>query len=298
MGSRFEQQLLLDRDDAAAGRYAVDVDEAWNCPIVPHGGIVTAIAARAMAIELGVPEQRLRSITSVFAGQVKPGPVTVDVTPLRTGRSISQLSATVRNEGEDAGLTAMAVFGASRVGFEFTDVEPPTDIPPVDACPSFRDRPSPMREAFPFEFWEHVDSRMARGHVPWEGHYEPTTTERVYWYRFDEPPVDGDGTWDPLALVTLCDTMPGAVGERMGPDGETIWLPPSCDLTVHVLGDTKADWVIGRNRARFAGDGYASADMELWDPDGRLLAYGTQVFFFVFPQGPPERLTPPPAPAR
>lgn len=292
MGSPFQRQLLLDADDSTPGRYRVDIHERWNCPIVPHGGLVTAIAAKAMATALDMPEQRLRSITSVFAGQVKPGPVTVDVTPIRKGRSISQLSATVCNEGEDAGLTCLAVFGASRVGYEFTDLEPPIDLPPVEECPSFRDRPSPFRDMFPFEFWEHVDSRMAQGHVQWEGHYEPTTSERVYWYRFDEPAVDDEGVWDPLTLVTLCDTMPGAVGERMGPD-DTIWLPPSCDLTVHVLGDTKAEWIIGRNRARFAGDGYASADMELWDPDGRLLAYGTQVFFFVFPQGPPERLTPP-----
>jgi acyl-CoA thioesterase len=293
MGSPFERQMLLDADEGVPGRYRVDIHERWNCPLVPHGGIVTAVAARTMETALGLPEQRLRSITSVFAGQVKPGPVTIDVNPIRTGRNISQLSATLRNEGEDAGLTAVAVFGASRPGFAFTDLEPPRDLPPPEESISFRERPTPMRELFPFEFWEHVESRMARGHVPWEEPYEPTTSERVYWYNYDEPPVDDDGTWDPLAVLTLTDTMPGAVGERMGPD-DTIWLPPSCDLTVHMLADTKADWIIGRNRCRWAGDGYASADMELWDPDGRLLAYGTQVFFFVFPQGPPERLTPPP----
>jgi len=122
MGSRFEQQMLLDRDDVA-GRYRVDVDEAWNCPIVPHGGIVTAIAAKAMAMELDDAQQRLRSITSVFAAQVKPGPSVVDVSLLRRGRSISQLTATLRNEGEDAGLTATAVFGADRPGFAFVDQE-------------------------------------------------------------------------------------------------------------------------------------------------------------------------------
>ena len=291
MGSRFEQQLLLDRDDAVASRYRVDVDEAWNCPIVPHGGIVTAIAARAMATELDVPEQRLRSITAIFAGQVKPGPATIDVDVLRRGRSISQLSATVRNEGEDAGLTAVAVYGADKVGFEFTDLVPPTHVPPPEACDSWQDHPNPTRDTFTFNFWEHAESRVAEGHFPDE-QWEPTTSERIYWYRFNEPPVDHEGTWDPLAVLTLCDTMPGSVGERMGPDSG-LWLPPSCDLTVHMFGDTKAEWILGRNRARFAGDGYASVDLELWDPDGRLLAYATQVMFFAFPAGPPEKLRPP-----
>jgi acyl-CoA thioesterase len=291
MGSRFEQQLLLDRDDAVAGRYLVDVDEAWNCPIVPHGGIVTAVAARAMAIELDIPEQRLRSLTSIFAAQVKPGPSVIDVQVLRRGRSISQLVATLRNEGEDAGLTAVAVFGAERVGFEFTDLEPPTDIPGPEESESWQDHPNPVRDSFTFNFWEHAESRVARGHFP-EDVYVPTTSERVYWYRFMEPPVDRDGTWDPLALLALCDTMPGAVGERMGPDSG-VWLPPSCDLTVHLFDDTKAEWILARNRARIAANGYASVDLELWDPDGRLLAYATQVMFLFFPQGPPERLTPP-----
>ncbi|HEX2040704.1 MAG TPA: thioesterase family protein [Acidimicrobiales bacterium] len=291
MGTRFEQQMLLEADERP-GRYRVDVDEAWNCPIVPHGGLVTAIAARAMAMELDTPEQPLRSVNAVFADQVRPGPATVDVTVLRRGRSISQLSATIRSDGQDAGLTAIGVFGAPRPGFDFVDVAPPRDVPPPEQCRSWRQRLTPVRQAFAFNFWEHVENRLAAGHFPDE-EWEPTDSERLQWYRFEEPPLDEEGFWDPLAILTMGDTMPGAVGEKTGP-GHPMWLPPSCDLTVHLFGTTRAEWILGRNRARWAGDGYASVDMELWDPDGRLLAYATQVMFLVFPEG----LTPPPAPAR
>src|SRR5439155_7746109 len=78
--SRFERQLTLEPDRSSPGRYRGAIDEAWNCPIVPHGGLVTAVAARAMADELAHPDQPLRSITAVFAGQVRPGPVEVGVT--------------------------------------------------------------------------------------------------------------------------------------------------------------------------------------------------------------------------
>src|SRR5690348_15001467 len=98
------------------------MDEAWNCPLVPHGGIVTATATRAMAAELGDASQRLRAVHAVFAGQVRPGPVEIDVTVLRRGRSISQLAATMRNVGADAGVTTMGVFGAPREGFDFVDL--------------------------------------------------------------------------------------------------------------------------------------------------------------------------------
>ena len=40
-------------------------------------------------------------------------------------------------------------------------------------------------------------------------------------------------------------------------------------------------WLLGHNRARHAGDGYASVDQALWTTDGRLVAYATQVMFFA-----------------
>src|SRR5260370_8663007 len=73
--SRFERQLILERTDGRPGRYTVAVDEAWNCPLVPHGGLVTAVAARAMEAELDEPAQSLRSISPVFAGPVHPTPL-------------------------------------------------------------------------------------------------------------------------------------------------------------------------------------------------------------------------------
>ncbi len=135
---------------------------------------------------------------------------------------------------------------------------------------------------------------MAIGHAPWD-QWVPSSSERAYWYRFDDPPVDDGGEWDPLALVTLCDTMPGAVGERMGP-GLPLWFGPSADLTVHVLGRAASEWLLAHNRARHAGDGYASVEMALWDPGRGLVAYATQMMFFSFPEGgsPGARPTSPP----
>jgi hypothetical protein len=204
---------------------------------------------------------------------------------------MSQCSATLRNPGADAGLTAIAVFGAPREGFEFTDLTPPPDIgAPLD-YPSFRDEPPDVPDDFdlgePFPFWLHVEGRPVIGHPPWE-EYEPTEALVARYSRFDDPPRADDGTWDPLAVLALCDTMPGAVGERVGPEAHgRRWLPPSADFTVHMFDDARCDWILGVNRARHAGDGYASVDMEMWDVEGaapRLVAYATQMMFFSFPK--------------
>jgi acyl-CoA thioesterase len=283
--STFAQQLDTVRATGSPGAYRAELSDIWNCPVVPHGGLVTATVLRAVELELGRPEQKLRSVTNMFASQVHPGPVDIDVTILRHGRSMSQVSARVRNPDGDAGHALVALYGAERVGFEFTDVALP-EVPPPEECPSFRDPlPEGVEERMHLSFWDYVEGRPALGTAPWEDVVR-TASDRAAWYRFDEPPMLDDGRLDPLALVTLCDTMPGAVSERLGRSDQP-WVPPSGDLTVHVLGDARSEWVLAHNRARHCGEGYGSVEILLWDPAGTLVAYGTQVMFFVFPDGPP-----------
>jgi acyl-CoA thioesterase len=259
--------------------------------VVPQGGISTAVVARAMATELGLEEQLLRSITAVFAAPVAAGPVEIDVTVLRAGRSISQCTATMRNPGAPAGLTAVAVFGAERRGFEFTDIAPPPDLPPPEELRSFSD-PLPddidwEPDEEPFAFWQHTEGKPVLGHPPWED-YEPDEALVARYSRFSDPPRDDSGAWDQLAVLALCDMMPGAVGEKLGPErDQPRWMPPSADLTVHMFDTARSEWVLYVNRARHAGDGYASCDIEAWDMDGaapRLVAYATQMMIFTFPQ--------------
>ena len=75
----------------------------------------------------------------------------------------------------------------------------------------------------------------------------------------------------------------------MGPRTDLpYWLPPSADLTVHLLGEARSDWLLSHMRARWAGDGYASVESALWDRGGRLVAHAAQVMFLVFPDGSPR----------
>lgn len=269
------------------GRYAAAIDDAWTLWPLPQGGIVTAIALRAMATELDDPAQRLRTLHTTFVGQVAHGPVEVGVELLRRGRSMSHLRAEVANPDRGHGHVTTAVFGSSRRGFEFTDLDPPAEVPPPDACRSFREPPPADFEGWnPAPFWEQrVEGRTVTGHAPWE-EYVPDRAEHATWYCLDDPPMV-DGALDPLALVVLADTMPGAVGEKTGREGDP-WFAPSIDLTVHLFDACTSPWVLAHNRARHAGDGYASVDMALWDygpdaaSDPRLVAYATQLCLFSF----------------
>ncbi len=251
-------------------RYRVVLDPSWNLARVPQGGVVTALAVRAMADVVDNPDQSLRSAHSVFVAQVPHGPLDIDVEMLRRGHSMSHVRAEVRAPGSKRGHLTTAVFGAPR-----------------RAAPRCRRRRA-RRGLPPCRFgnatWK---GRACSVMHPWE-EYEPARAEHGTWYRMDDPPWLEDGTLDPLALVVFADTMPGAVAEKVGRAERSRWFGPSVDLTFHLLGDCRSEWVLAHNRARHAGDGYASIDMALWDcgPDGtgppRLVAYATQVMLFAF----------------
>ena len=111
------------------GRYEGSIDSAWNLNPHPQGGVVTAIALRAMSQELDDPGQGLRSLHTTFAAQVTDGPVSVEVELLRRGRSMSHLRAEVANVANGRGHLTTGIFGSPRAGFDFTDLEPPADVP-------------------------------------------------------------------------------------------------------------------------------------------------------------------------
>ena len=269
---------------AAGGGYRAFLDDSWNLRPLPQGGVVAAVALRAMNDALGDPSQRLRTMHTLFVGQVADGELEIEVEVLRRGRSMSHVRAHVRNPGTANGHITTAVFGATRDGFDFTELRRP-QVPPAADCPSFRDPPPPGVPVFESTaFWAmRVEGRPALGVAPWED-VDQRTAEQATWYRFDESPWIDDGSrLDPFAIVLLADTMPGAIGQRLGPTDRP-WFGPSVDLTLHLCADCRADWVLAHNTARWAGDGYASVDMALWDGD-TLVAYATQTSFFTFLDG-------------
>lgn len=289
MGSPFAIATTSVPSPPGSGRYTGLIDESWTLVPLPQGGVVTAAAVRAMEAELGDGGQSLRSLHTTFVAPVSHGAVDISVEVLRRGRSMSHLRAEVRNPGAAGGHLTTAIFGSPRRGFEFTDLAPPAGFVPLHEARSFRDPPPPGIEPFgPAPFWEQrLEGRAALGHAPWED-YRPGRAEHGTWYRMDESPMRADGTLDPLALIVMADTMPGAVGEKLGPQHRHGWFGPSVDLTFHLLGSCRSEWVFAHNLARHAGQGYASADMALWDfgsdgnKQGRLVAYATQVCFFTF----------------
>ncbi len=261
------------------GLYRCTLGDDWSAAVYPFGGFVSALALRAMQAELGRPEHRLRTATTVFASPVAAGPVEIRVRPLRLGKRMSHLEATVRNvESDDAGHLTLAIFGEDREAFTLTDLEPPHAPPPERCPPPVEPPPESSYRAWRATFFEQIEVRRVRMHAPWETDWVGERAEAVRWLRYRRPPRLADGTLDPLALVAVADTMPPAIGQKLGP-GYPFFFAPSCDLTVRLHASTSDDWLLLRTRCSHADEGYASGFAEVWDTRGRLLAEATQLMF-------------------
>lgn len=263
------------------GRYHAHLGPGWSAPVHPSGGLVAALAIRAMEAELGVPRHRLRTFTTMFVSMVKEGPLEIEVRVLRRGRRMSQLQALVRNVGrEEPGHVTTAAFGEAREGFSFTHTAAP-EVGPPESYPE----PEPPPDgaiAFKANFWDNIATRRIRLFHSFEEGWEGGRAEALRWMRYHDTPRTADGAFNLACLPALADTMPSAVTQYLGP-GYPFFHCPSVDLTMHLLDPPEGDWLLTRSTAHWAGDGYASADTELWDAAGRLVAHGTQVMLVRFP---------------
>ena len=265
---------------AGDGLYRCDLSDRWNAAVYPFGSVAFVLGLRAAQAELGASPQRLRTATCVFVSPVPVGPIEIRPRRLRSGKAMSQLEATVRAAGSgDGGLTLLAAYGQPRESFAFVDSEVP-EAPEPEQCPPPVD-PPPGYRRFIASFFEQIETRIVRMNPPWRTDWQAGRAEAVRWLRFRRAPRLADGTIDPLAVVALTDTMPPAIHQRLGP-GAPFFFAPSCDLTVHCFDTTRDEWLLVRSRCRQAGEGYASADCEIWSRDRRLLVYATQMMLLRF----------------
>lgn len=263
------------------GHYRADVSHDWDAPVFPSGGLVTAVALRAMEAELGEPHQKLRSFSTMFVSTVESGVLDVAVEGLRLGKRMSQLRADVRSAGRtEPGHVVMAAFGETREGFEFSYSPPPEAGPPED-YPGFAVPPAGV-PAFRARFFDNLDVTRVRMFSSFEKDWEGGRAEAIRWIRYRVTPRLSDGRIDPLSLIGLADTMPPAVGQYIGP-GFRFHHAPSVDLSMRLFADTEDDWVLMRILSHWAGDGYASAEATLCDAHRRLLAHATQLMLIRFP---------------
>lgn len=257
----------------APGWYTAELPDAWDFR-TPSGGVLMAVALRAMAAALADPGLRLVSANTHFCSPVPAGPLEIRVEVLRHGGAAAQLRAQLSSTAVPGpGLEVSATFGRDRPGIDLLDLEfppvpPPGDAPPLDGWPG------PVPGVRP-RFFANFQVRLALGHPWWTSGWTPGGARLARWFRYRIPPRRTDGHVDPCAIPPIADTMPPALIQKLGP-GHPPFFAPSLDLTVHFLEDSPAEWFLVDVHARRARAGFATASADIWDDEGRLVAFATQ----------------------
>jgi acyl-CoA thioesterase len=140
-----------------------------------------------------------------------------------------------------------------------------------------------------FRFYHQLDCKLADGEAFWQPEFREGPSRYARWFRYKVPQRDADGRLDRLALPPLIDTMPTALHRAIGPGGYRFYAP-SLDLTVYTIDDTTRDWVLVVTTVKRARGGCAIGDCEVWDDEGRFLAYGTQAMYLHSLSGDPPTI--------
>ena len=267
------KDTAVTRLQVAPGWYTAQLSDEWNFR-TPSGGVLMTIAMRAMQEELDDADLRPVSANTHFCSPVPAGPLEIRVEILRHGGAAAQIRAQLSStKMPGPGLEVSATFGRQRDGIEVIDASPPAVPPPHEARVIERPRGS-VANWVP-TFYQNFETRLALGAPWWEENWQPGPARLARWFRYKVDQNLADGRFDPLALPPIIDTMPQALLQKLGPDHPPFHAP-SLDLTVHFLEDTSSQWLLSDVHARRARAGYATADCEVWDDHGRLVAFATQ----------------------
>jgi acyl-CoA thioesterase len=279
-------------DPEVPGRFHLQLPDHWDY-LLPSGGTVMTCALRAAEAAVGDPLLRLASATTIFCTPINPGPLVADVGILRRGGSTAQVRVSLRHGNpppaqppeDNAGVELLVTFCRDRKGPDVKGVAFPRTALALADAPAVEDGAANNPHSR-FRFYRQLESRIAEGDRFWAEAFEAGPARYARWMRYRAPQRDPEGRLDRLALPPLIDTMPTALHRAIGP-GAYRFYAPSLDLTTYVVDDTTREWLLVAVTVRRARAGWAIADAEIWDDEGRFIAYGSQAMYLQSVAGEP-----------
>ncbi len=257
MSPRFDADTAL---TGADGRWRAQVREHWFVQRGPNGGLVAALATRALTEVAGGEGRTPRSLTLHYLAPPVAGEIEVRAAVERAGRTTTFASLRVLQEGVTVAY-GLGCCSAWREGQpEWDELERP-DVPGPAEIES-------LRPAEEFPFLSNYELRpLPEPHVG-------------AWMRPAEPRAA-----DPVLLAALTDAWIPAAFSHM----EQPTFVPTIDLTIHWRAPLDAapgehPWVLGRFSTRLAAGGTWEEDGGLWSEDGVLLALSRQLAIVRGPQ--------------
>lgn len=276
VSSEFDAGSAVSARDGEGGVYDAELGEGWRIGGGVNGGVLLAIAGRALAAEFGTADGDRPShpdplaISAYYLTPGVPGPATVRTSDVRRGRAVSTGQVSLFQDdgrgGEVERVRFLATYGdlASVDGDLTTSAQPP-DLPPPDRCVSAAQAPPDFLKHA--SLLQRLDMRLDPATTGWAMGQPSGNGVIRGWLRM----ADGREP-DPLMLLLAVDALP-PVAFELGLPGWT----PTLELTAHVRARPAPGWLRVNLTNRTLAGGFLEEDAEVWDSEGRLVALSRQL---------------------
>jgi acyl-CoA thioesterase len=275
-GSEFDTGSAVSARSGEPGVYDAELGEGWRIGGGVNGGVLLAIAGRALASEFGTADGDRPAhpdplaISAYYLTPGVPGPATVRTSVVRRGRAVSTGQASLLQDdgarGEVERVRVLATYGdLESVDGDITTSASPPDLPPPDRCVSAAQAPPDFLKHA--SLLQRLDMRLDPATTGWAVGKPSGNGVIRGWLRM----ADGREP-DPLLLLLAVDALP-PVAFELGLPGWT----PTLELTAHVRARPAPGWLRVSLTNRTLAGGFLEEDAEVWDSDGRLVALSRQL---------------------
>ena len=247
------------------GLVATDDPLRWRLPVTLGicGGRASIYGGCALAAAIEVAERATgRPLAWAACHFLRPAHAdsVVDLTMEihADGRAVTHGRVVATVDGAEVFATMVAL-GERSFPQQGTWVEPP-NVPPPEECP-----PRYILAARKGGFRERVEERSVTDRP--DGVMSSTDGRAAVWCRLPDG-VPGSAS----ALATLGDGVSAGVSAVLDPDAQA----PSIDNTIRIVRPAPCPWVLADVEVRAVDRGFAHGTVNLWSPDGALLAVASQ----------------------
>ncbi len=276
MTSEFDEGSAVTARVGEPGVYDSVLGEGWRIGGGVNGGVLLAIAGRALGTELGTADGDRPAhpdplaISAYYLSPGVPGPATVRTSVVRRGRAVSTGQASLLQDdgagGELERVRFLATYGdLESVDGDITTSAAPPDLPPPDRCVSAAQAPPDFLKHA--SLLQRLDMRLDPATTGWAVGKPSGNGVIRGWLRM----ADGREP-DPLLLLLAVDALP-PVAFELGLPGWT----PTLELTAHVRARPAPGWLRVSLTNRTLAGGFLEEDAEVWDSEGRLVALSRQL---------------------
>jgi hypothetical protein len=244
------------------GRFEAAADPAWTIAGKPNGGYLLAMLGRA-ATEVA-PHPHVLAASAHYLRAPEPGPVTIAAEMLRTGRSASQVRASLGQEGKTCVEVLLTLGGLSEGQRPFwQEGLPPADGASYEDCERFV-----PKEGFRPPILEQIELRLDPAT---RGFATGSPTGRGELKGWLTLPHAED--FDTVSLLYALDAFPPATFDIEATRG---WVP-TLELTAYVRALPAPGPVRVLHKAQLIQGGFVDEACFVWDCKDQLVASSTQL---------------------